>query len=482
MRRQRTIYYNDARHYYLFVFEPPITLEEAWRPIDEVADTGVDTFVYGVDRGDGQFYPSRAGKMFKYGEHGDHGEFRQAAYWRVWHNLQSLIERGLDPLTVLIDRAHEKGMDFFTSMRLGSYGGIDVDHITANGGRGFAEPAMRDGLFAILAEQATEYDTQGVELDFAAPPAGSAALLRDEDVPEHTATITEWVARVSDMVRNRSQSGQIGARIYPTEVTNLSRGYDVNTWLEKGLVDWVVPMVYAATIVDCNQPLEWITETAHAADVSVYPMVQPDASQENDRRFVHRGHATATMMHAAAASYFDRGADGLYTWFLKWPLGDDERSLLTDFGDAKLLRKKNKQYVIARSQEYAERLGIQQLLPIEIAADDTGSPRAIPFYIADDVESLPRGSKVTLSIDITDLVAADQIEVTLNGHSLENETCHRVHGHYIVPYMSLVLNYELEHIRPRHGENTLAITLVERASDLKSPLIIETVDVSIEYS
>ena len=41
MRRRRTIYFNDARHYYLFVFEPPIRMEEAWVPIDEIAGTAV---------------------------------------------------------------------------------------------------------------------------------------------------------------------------------------------------------------------------------------------------------------------------------------------------------------------------------------------------------------------------------------------------------------------------------------------------------
>ena len=61
MKRQRTIYFNDARHYYLFVFEPPMALEDAWIPIDECAGTSVDTFIYGVARGDGLFYPSQGG-------------------------------------------------------------------------------------------------------------------------------------------------------------------------------------------------------------------------------------------------------------------------------------------------------------------------------------------------------------------------------------------------------------------------------------
>ena len=108
MGKKRTIYFNDARHYYLFVFEPPMTMEDAWLPIDEVSGTGIDTFVYGASRVDGLFYPSKAGTQFKHGEHGvDSPGFKQNAYWRLWHNMKSLEDRGLDVLQVLIDRAHE---------------------------------------------------------------------------------------------------------------------------------------------------------------------------------------------------------------------------------------------------------------------------------------------------------------------------------------------------------------------------------------
>jgi len=43
----------------LFAMEPPMALEDAWRPIDDVAGTNVDTFVYMVERGDGLFCESR---------------------------------------------------------------------------------------------------------------------------------------------------------------------------------------------------------------------------------------------------------------------------------------------------------------------------------------------------------------------------------------------------------------------------------------
>jgi hypothetical protein len=120
--KQRTLYFNDARHYYLFAFEPPMRLQvsdiynnkinpgllaakfasaerplscpvysmlcfdgcnapyetnmggsrfyrpawllqDAWRPIDEVAGTGVDTVVYGASRDDGLFWPSAVRRL-----------------------------------------------------------------------------------------------------------------------------------------------------------------------------------------------------------------------------------------------------------------------------------------------------------------------------------------------------------------------------------------------------------------------------------
>ena len=132
MRRRRAIYFNDARHHYLFVHEPPMRLENARGPVDEVAGTTVDTFSYGVSRDDGLFYTSRVGLRFG----ADKDSFDMAAYWRVWENMQSLIDQGLDPLQVLIDRAHDKGMDFIASLRMGTHPGLEGNYSPAGGGRG----------------------------------------------------------------------------------------------------------------------------------------------------------------------------------------------------------------------------------------------------------------------------------------------------------------------------------------------------------
>ena len=470
MRQRRTIYFNDARHYYLFVFEPPIEMEDAWVPIDEVAGTGVDTFSYGVARGDGLFYPSKIGLLFG----SDIQPFEQAAYWRIWSNMQSLMERGLDPLTVLIDRAHEKRMDFIASLRMGNYGGMDPDHKLDSGGRGWAHEEVRDHQFAVLQELSNEYETDGVEMDFSSSPGGSSFWLKPEDVEAYTPVMTDFVRQSAEMVRSRAEKpGILGARVYPTEEMNLKTGLDVRTWLEEGLVDYVVPLVYAYFVLDANMPFGWLVEAAHENEISVYGMLQPYRLNASDN-------ATAQMMRAAAANFWALGVDGLYTWFMSWPLGETDRGVLADLGDPELVKQKDKHYFLRNSSDQKSEHDYPAFLPLEIPSSDTGRVHQIPFSIADDCES-DRVRSIKLRINITDLVTADRLEILLNGRSLASEPCRRTFNSRRTPYSGQWLEFDLQEVRPVKGQNTLQITLQERPKLLVSPLRVEEVEIIVGY-
>ncbi len=474
--RKRTIYFNDARHYYLFVFEPPMAMEDAWRPVDEAAGAAVDTFSYGVERGDGLFYPSRVGMRF--GE--DIQPFEQSAYWRVWHNMQSLIDRGIDPLTALIDRAHEKGMDFFASVRLGCYGGMDDALNVKTGGRGYVNEEVRDHVFAVLRELAESYDTDGLELDFAAPPGGASFYFQPGDAAEYTPVMTQWVRDVAAMVRSRpAGSGEVGARVYPTREANEAVGLDVTSWLEERLVDFVVPMVYGHNVVDADMPIDWLIEAAHRSGVAVYPMISPYHTDDSRVR-MGRQHATPEMMRAAAASYWDRGADGMYTWFLAWPLGDAERRILTELGDPDLAMRGDKHYVVRRASEYSKLHGIESPLPLEIESDDVGTSHPISFYVSDDFEAdADRISEVSARVNVKDLVFADRLSFHLNGQPLAGERVSRSCSDPIAPYVGQWLEFTLSQALPRKGRNTLEVTLEARADGLVSPIVIEDVEIVV---
>ena len=74
-------------------------------------------------------------------------------------------------------------------------------------------------------------------------------------------------------------------------------------------------------------PFDWMVSDAHAAGVAVYPMLQPYWRDEQTGSPL-RMYNTPEIQRAAAANYWARGADGLYTWFMKWPLGDAQRRVL----------------------------------------------------------------------------------------------------------------------------------------------------------
>ena len=489
MRRKRTIYFDDARHYYLYVFDPPMTMEEAWLPVDQVAGTAVDTFIYGVACG-GLFYPSKVGKQFGELSRPFKGEY-SAAYWSAWTNMQGLINQGLDPLTVLIDRAHEKGLDFVASVRMGvvlaqegpgGEDGIDSAFKVSEGGRGFVHPEIRDYLFAVLEEVATQYATEGVELDFSAAPMALDRYFRPEDVAEHTPVMTEYVGKIAEMVRGRpSGRGVLGARVYPTEQINLDHGLDVRAWLDQGLVDFVVPMFYQPSLLDPDMPIEWIVEAAHRHDVSVYGFLHPDFRDES-RRFHTRDYATTPMTRAAAANYYDKGVDGLYTWFLPWPLGHSERGLLTELGDPARLRDGDKNYNLRRRDTNTAEMGYEVTLPLQIPQAEPGKLYAIPFYVSDDIEGEAyRIRRVTLKINIFDLVSADRLTLLLNGRSLAGETCLRSTSSRLEPYYGQWLEFHLDAVRPRKGYNVLEVSLDERPPELEAGIRIDDVEIIIEY-
>jgi hypothetical protein len=476
MRRKRTIYFNDARHYYLFVFEPPMRLEDAWVAIDEVAGTAVDTFSYGVSRGDGLFYPSNVGMRFG----ADIQPFDIVPYWRVWENMQSLIDRGLDPLQVLIDRAHDKGLDFFASLRMGGFDGFEGDYEVAKGGRGYAHEEAREYQFSIIEELATRYPIEGVELDFAAAPSGNGFYLREEDVEQYAPVITDFVRRAAAAVRQRpGTAGEVGARVYPTLEMNRKVGLEVDVWLEEGLVDYVVPMLYSCFILDADMPIDWIVEAAHAKDISVYSMLQPYYREQAEPHF-DRPHPTPQMMRAAAANAWDRGVDGLYTWFMSWPLGDGERSTLTELGDAELVREKDKHYFLRWRKEDDKEFDYPAYLPLEISAPDAQKRYEIPFAIADDTQN-PRLRNLRLRLGIVNLVMADKLEILLNGESLSSEICKRTYLRSMDPYTGQWLEFDLQEVRPQKGRNMLEICLKERPLRMGGSITVKDVEIVVTY-
>jgi hypothetical protein len=253
----------------------------------------------------------------------------------------------------------------------------------------------------------------------------------------------------------------------------------VSAWLREGLVDFVVPMLYRDFVLDANMPIGWLVEAAHARDMSVYGMLQPYRYDES-RRFHTAANASPAMLRAGAANFLASGVDGLYTWFLPWPLGSEERSILSELGDPDLLREGDKHYFLRRRCEEAGEYDYGADLPLSIPSADPAGRREIPFAIADDPEN-NRVQRIRLRIGVSNLVTADGLEVLLNGESLGSDPCRRTPIRSRDPYAGQLLEFDLERVRPRMGQNTLELSLKGRPAGLEGGIVVEDVEILLDY-
>ena len=233
--------------------------------------TGVDTLVYGFGAGPTMFHNTNAGERW-----GDHLEsFPLVAGWRAYENIKSLNERGLDPLKVLIDRAHEKGIEFFGSLRQSHLADpadqddavnwmfswqFRIDHpewcLKGRGKYAFdwTHPEVRAERFALIEETVNEYDVDGFEIDWTFWPH----YFEDNEAEEKAHILTEYMSDVRKTVdaasAKRGRPIALGARVLPTREGNMAAGMDVTAWIERGCLDFVVPTVYQDRQLDADLP------------------------------------------------------------------------------------------------------------------------------------------------------------------------------------------------------------------------------------
>ena len=103
-------------------------------------------------------------------------------------------------------------------------------------------------------------------------------------------------------------------------------------------------------------------------------MLQPSYAEES-RRFHSQTHAMPPMMRAAAVNFLAQGVDGLYTWFMSWPLGEGERSTLAELGDGELLQERDKHFFLCRKPDKDYIPGYEAHLPMTLAMGRCGGSR-----------------------------------------------------------------------------------------------------------
>lgn len=506
MPEKRLLFCNDARHYHLYCFEPPISLEDARLPVDEIAGTGVDTLVYGFGAGPATFHLTEVGEVFashieKFKDMpGVHRGTLPA--WRAYENIRSLEKRGVDLLKLLADAAHEKGLRIYGSVRqthqvspkdVDNYFNwqFKIDHPEwCLRGRGkhafdFKHPEVRAERFVLAEEAVTRYDLDGLEIDWCYWPI----FFEDDEIERNADLLTEHMRnhrRMVDRVSERKgRSIEFGARVLPTLEGNRAAGMNVDNWLAEDLLDFVVPNYYIDEHLDADFPFEWLAALASSTRCSVFPAMQRQIGrpQVGEDEPVGEEIAVAEHYYAGAAAYWQKGADGIYIPWFNWPIRDPDRRILTEIRDPDIVADRPKHYVVRGMNDGAEACGYTAQLPLNLINGEEPPGQTVRIYVAEG----PNSVDPKLRIRLRYTTIHDSISVSVNGRLIDWDSCQReprnytptegpISGKGISSMAYTWLNFPVPSDWLLEGANQVGVAVRSRPPNLAGQIVLDRVD------
>ena len=354
-------------------------------------------------------------------------------------NHKALVDAGHDPLKLVVDFAHENGMEAFAHMSMNDCHDsimrnlmhpfksqhpellVDTEgtlpnlqlYVTAYD---FTHEAVRDRQFTIVREVCEGFDVDGFEMDYIRHPMFFSRCMRGEPAtPEETAIMTGFMARIREMAdaaaTRRGKPILLSARVPDTFRQAIHLGMDVEEWMAQDLVDLIIGGGgYASSTLD----VEHFVRTAHEHDVRVYPCIN-QKPWSCDPAWCREGN------RALAARWHRAGADGIHFWNLATPFDpysvDTPEELaavrnrvyacLDDVGEAETLEGRDKLYCVDSSVFiHYQHVTAEPPLPLHLRP---GQGESFPLPLGDDVQAAAKNGT------LREL----RLELTLHGHLQE---------------------------------------------------------------
>ncbi len=495
----------------LYAHEPPITPDQFSRVVSELEGTQVDAFIQCFTHGDHLMYDSAVGEIYGKGV----TEFEHESNRRWAQNVFSLLERGMDPLELLAQRAHELDMEFWLSMRMNDihkdwtdrlpsgefrnrrengigdweyahpefWIGADVSsHYVGRTGKqyslglDYAREEVRSRRLAIIEEACTRYAVDGFELDFLSHPYYFKSGSEAAGMPHMTDFLRRLRRRLRALEAREGRSIKLLARVPPSISKCEAIGFDVRTWIREELLDLVAPTTRG--YLDMTADLASFAELAQGTRGRVIGGISD--LYVRDYTGSKGGRASIKMMRAAAMALWEQGASGIHLFnFDCHVVGKGipgrlfnpvDRQMLEEIGNPNRIARKDKHYFVTRDMEArtpAE--GGEMPLPVELQQGDRCQ---IPLVIGDDLGSARE----------EELLESVLLRVHLQGYSRwDDELRFELNGRYLRPQgQGQILNFSPEDALER-GSNQLVIHLRRRSPHRQGPVRVQAVELFIEY-
>ena len=492
------MFYHDARHCHLYRYEPPMHREEYVAMVDELAGTPVEAIALCLGEGRTMLHDTRAGELMGHNiETWDHQVFRRAA-----NNAKGLIELGDDPLRIACERGTELGILIYPTLvvqnggvdhasvrcsnfrienqhlEIGAAGDVDPDY-PGFSGLDLKHPAAREERFGIVEEVVKEYSVGGFELQLNIMPY----FFHPDQVEAGRGIMTDWIGRIHETVKRSGAERELVVHIPDRLEDCLRVGLDPEEWVRRGIVDAIVPEMFAQNYF-IKMAADYGEFTKLTADGSCRLLAPVNSMLSSDRML----DAPLPMIRALATNAWNQGVDGLYVneWFHLWPYEAEFYEKLRELPFPGIMDSGDKFYFVPTNSQQNSMQSDRNPLPAQLALDE---PVTLDLKITDDLArwaKVSRVHEVLLRLRILGNNETDEIDISLNGEKLPDRMRRKINYLYTMdgPRYRVMGGYwhvyRLEAgCWPEKGVNKLELCLRKRDGDLEEQQCTVT-DVELE--
>ena len=508
--KPRMMFYHDGRHPLIYMYEPPIQKEEYAAGVDELAGTPIQALMFCLGDGRTVLHDTKVGELWGHNV----PKWPHLIFRRAYQNAKGLIEGGNDPLRVICDRAHAKGMLIYPVLLVQQGTGVRGPDVRGSdfrfnnpqleiGARGGIDPSfpkealhyldfklqkVQDERFALIQETLTRYPIDGFELNL----NYISYYFRPDELNEGRRIMTEWIARVYGAVKASGADRELAIRIPASLEGCYSVGLDIREWIRQGIVDVLIGQTFERTeLVNQNADFRPLVVAAKGSNCRIHAAIHSHV--DSDRL----AEAPITMVRATACNYWAQGIDGLYLahWFGNWPYQASFYEKLRELPDADIMAPTDKfNFITTTAGSYPQpesrpllEPGLRMQLPVELKLNQ---PARVDFNITDD---LPRWNKVgrvhqvLLRARILETTELDRFQFRLNGEPLPDSALRKINEMYKMSapryrVFGYWFVYQLDPAHwPKQGKNTFEVTLTRRDPEVTPPVTLRDVELEIKY-
>ena len=397
-------------------FQRMVTLayERGWKPgafgekeiradIRRFADTEVSDFFLNLNAqlsySPSALWETAGEKYLKTEENGEKVDFKNT-YLAVWHDVFTV--QGLDLYKIAIDELRNCGIRPWLSFRLNDThdnatmsGGIRrSDYTYAARGEGLSRmrhrekcgyyddcldyeiASVREHHLSYIKEQLERYDADGIELDWLREPFCFLPGHEEEGAAIITAFMEEVKALAREAEARYAHPVKIAVRVMGDPENNRLLGFDIPQWMEKGLIDLIIPSPRWQSNND-NMPMELWKALVKPYGVRLAAGLTDRVMARPDGGFAP---LTPEITAGLAMNYLSRGADDVYlfnyTYLVKDEIAvedpyaihfDKDPLVVLDYvGDVAKLKKAERRHIASFQDVGAPGGQVRRTLPLPL--------------------------------------------------------------------------------------------------------------------